>query len=107
MIRVDNGPEYLSHLLAKWAQKHKITLCHIQPSNPQQNAYVERCNRTVRNEWLGTNIFNSIEEVQNYVTKWLWTYNNPSRDCTAGQWNRPNIGIGGITPAQELNQYQN
>lgn len=97
MIRVDNGPEYVSHLLAEWAQKHRITLCHIQPGNPQQNAYVERYNRTVRNEWLGINIFNSIEEVQNHATKWLWTYNN----------DRPNMGIGGITPAQKLNQYQN
>ena len=80
----------------EWACKHHITLSYIQPGKPQQNAYIERYNRTVRNEWLGTNIFHSIQDVQDYATKWLWTYNN----------DRPNMGIGGITPAMKLNQYQ-
>ena len=47
-IRCDTGPEYISHLLAEWANKHQITLLFTQPGNPQQNAYVERYNRTVR-----------------------------------------------------------
>ena len=42
MIRVDNGPEYLSETLVTWACKHQITLSYIQPGKPQQNAYVER-----------------------------------------------------------------
>lgn len=96
MIRVDNGPEYVSSKLMNWAEKHKITLCYIQPGKPQQNAYIERFNRTVRYEWLGTNIFHTIEEVQDEATKWLWTYNN----------DRPNMAIGGITPAMKLNYYQ-
>ena len=96
MIRVDNGPEYVSSKLVNWAEKHRITLCYIQPGKPQQNAYIERFNRTVRHEWLGTNIFYTIEEVQDHATKWLWTYNN----------DRPNMAIGGITPAMKLNQYQ-
>ena len=96
MVRVDNGPEYVSSKLAEWASKHHITLCYIQPGKPQQNAYIERYNRTVRNEWLGVNIFHSIQEVQDYATKWMWTYNN----------DRPNMGIGGITPAMKLNQYK-
>jgi len=91
-IRCDNGPEYISHLLAAWAEKHDITLMFIQPGNPQQNAYVERYNRTVRYEWLAQYIFTTIEEVQNSATKWFWTYNN----------DRPNMAIGGITPKQKL-----
>ena len=47
-IRSDNGPEYISSKLVLWAEKHGIRLEHIQPGNPQQNAYVERYNRTVR-----------------------------------------------------------
>jgi len=46
-IRCDNGPEYISHALAAWAKKHGIALMFIQPGNPQQNACVERSNRTV------------------------------------------------------------
>jgi putative transposase len=59
---------------------------------PQQNAYIERYNRTVRGEWLGQYIFETIEEAQDQATKWLWTYNNE----------RPNMGIGGMTPAMKL-----
>ncbi|SDE04088.1 Integrase core domain-containing protein [Paracoccus isoporae] len=58
----------------------------------QQNAYVERYNRTVRHEWLDLYIFETIEEVQEIATEWLWTYNNE----------RPNMGNGGVTPAMKL-----
>ena len=51
-IRVDNGPEYVSGKLLAWADKRNIILMHIQPGKPQQNAYIERYNRTVRHEWL-------------------------------------------------------
>ena len=53
VIRSENGPEYISSKLVNWAQKHGIRLEHIQSGNPQQNAYVERYNRTVRYDWLG------------------------------------------------------
>jgi len=52
VIRSDNGPEYISGLLVTWAEKHNIRLEYIKPGNPQQNAYVERYNRTVRYDWL-------------------------------------------------------
>lgn len=51
-IRVDNGPEYISGKLLEWAEKQGISIQHIQPGKPQQNAYIERYNRTVRHEWL-------------------------------------------------------
>ena len=76
----------------KWAEKHGVTILHIQPGQPQQNAYIERYTRTVRHEWLDQYIIESIEEAQDHATQWLWTYNN----------DRPNMGIGGITPAQKL-----
>ena len=92
-IRVDNGPEYISAKLKGWAEKQNISLQHIQPGQPQQNAHIERYNRTVRHEWLDQHIIESIEEAQDFATQWLWTYNN----------DRPNVGTGGITPAQKLN----
>lgn len=91
-LRCDNGPEYISNILARWAQSNDIELLFIQPGNPQQNAYIERYNRTVRNEYLEMNEFTSIEHAQEEATKWLWTYNNE----------RPNMAIGGITPAMKL-----
>ena len=92
-IRVDNGPEYVSARLQNWAENAGVGLLYIQPGKPQQNAYVERYNRTVRTEWLGRYLFNTIEEVQDHATRWLWTYNNE----------RPNMGIGGVTQIQKLN----
>ena len=91
-IRVDNGPEYISTQLKEWAAKKSIRLQHIQPGKPQQNAYIERYNRTVRHEWLDQHIIETIEEAQDFATQWLWTYNN----------DRPNMGIGGVTPAHKL-----
>ncbi len=87
-IRCDNGPEYISTVLAAWAKKHQIELIFIQPRNPQQNAYIERYNRTVRYDWLNQYLFDSIEEVQEQATQWLWFYNNQ----------RPNMAIGGVPP---------
>lgn len=91
-IRCDNGPEYISSTLMTWARKHQIDIRYIQPGKPQQNAYVERYNRTVRYDWLNQHLFDSIEEVQDFATQWLWLYNNE----------RPNMGLGGITPKQKL-----
>lgn len=91
-IRVDNGPEYISGTLQAWASRRGVVIRYIQPGKPQQNAYIERYNRTVRQEWLGQYIFETLEEVQDHATRWLWTYNHE----------RPNMGNGGITPAQKL-----
>lgn len=91
-IRCDNGPEYISGKLAEWARKQGIDIRFIQPGKPQQNAYIERYNRTVRYDWLSHYLFDSIGQVQDVATRWLWTYNNE----------RPNMALGGITPRQKL-----
>ena len=92
VLRCDNGPEYISLALQSWAYDQGIRLEYIQPGNPQQNAYIERYNRTVRYDWLAQFLWESIEQVQGSATCWLWTYNNE----------RPNMAIGGITPRQKL-----
>lgn len=91
-IRCDNGPEYISGLVMEWAERNDIRLEFIQPGNPQQNAYIERFNRTVRYDWLTHFLWESIEQVQDAATNWLWTYNHE----------RPNTAIGGVTPIQKL-----
>jgi len=57
---------------------------------PPQHADIERFNRTVRDDWLAQTLFESITEVQDTATRWLWTYNHE----------RPNMTLGGTTPAQ-------
>ena len=92
MIRCDNGPEYVSATLAAWAEKRGIQINFIQPGQPQQNAYIERYNRTVLYDWLAHYLFESIDEIQEFATNWLCTYNHE----------RPNMALGGITPKQKL-----
>ena len=75
--------------LFKWSKENDITLLHIQPGKPTQNAYIERFNKTVRHEWLDMNLFESVEQAQELATRWMWHYNNE----------RPNSAIGGIPPA--------
>lgn len=91
-IRCDNGPEYISATVTQWAKQQGIRLDYIQPGQPQQNAYIERYNRTVRYAWLSQYLFETIEEVKEFATRWLWSYNNE----------RPNMALGGITPMQRL-----
>jgi transposase InsO family protein len=89
------GLQTVSKALADEAaisSRKDAALVYIQPGKPQQNAYVERYNRTVRQEWLGQHIFATIEEARDHATRWLWTYNNE----------RPNMANGGLTPAQKL-----
>ena len=92
VIRCDNGPEYISSALQTWAENNHIKIEYIQPGNPQQNAYVERFNRTVRYEWLSQYYWKDLAEVQLFATKWMWSYNHE----------RPNMALGGFTPKQHL-----
>jgi len=75
-IRCDNGPEFISHEFTEWAKKHEIRIDYIQPGKPQQNAYIERHNKTIRYSWVSKHLFDTLEEVQDYATKWLWFYNH-------------------------------
>jgi len=62
-----NGPENISSMIQRWALECDIRFEYIQPGKPQQNAYVERFNRTVRYEWLSQYYWSSIEEVQDFA----------------------------------------
>jgi putative transposase len=56
-------------------QRRGITLNYIAPGEPNQNAYIERFNRTFRTEVLDAYLFNSIEQVQAIADDWLTQYN--------------------------------
>ncbi len=57
---------------------------YIQPGNPQQNVYIERFNRTVRYDWLGHYLFESLNELQEFATNWLWAATRRN-----SVWHRP------------------
>ena len=53
-----------------------VFVLNIQPGKPQQNAYIERYNRTIHYSWLSKHLFDTLDEVQDYATNWLWHYNH-------------------------------
>ena len=91
-IRLDNGPELTAHKFVEWAEKHKIELRYIQPGKPNQNAFIERFNKSYREEILDANLFNTLAEVQEATDEWVDDYNNF----------RPHESLGRIPPTQFL-----
>jgi putative transposase len=58
-------------VLTLWTKNRCIQLQYIQPGKPQQNADVERHNKTVRYDWLSQHLFDTLEDVQEFATRWL------------------------------------
>ncbi len=75
MIRVDNGPEFIAQNLLDWGKTNRVLIYHIQPGRPTQNAFIERFNRTYRNEVLNLYVFRSLEEVRELTAEWMTIYN--------------------------------
>jgi len=93
-IRVDNGPENISHHFQAWAKKQGVVIQYIQPGKPAQNAYIERFNRTYREAVLDMYLFSSIHEVQRITDTWLKHYNEE----------RPHEALNNQTPMNFSNQ---
>jgi putative transposase len=87
-IRVDNGPEFVSDVFVEWCATRGVGIHDIQPGKPGRNAYIERFNRTYRQEVLDAYLFESIEEVRAVSEHWLLTYNH----------GRPHDSLGKVPP---------
>ena len=94
-IRVDNGPEFISHKLKAYCESKSVKLEFIQPGTPTQNAYVERFNRTYREDVLDAYLFSSLKQINNISEKWKEDYNH----------NHPHKSLGKISPIRFVQQY--
>ncbi len=87
-IRVDNGPEFISHRLGDWCKTKNIRLKFIQPGMPTQNAYIERFNRLFREDVLDAYWLEDPEQVRIIAERWRQDYNR----------HHPHSSPGGISP---------
>ena len=95
-LRMDNGPEFISAVLAEWAEEHSIELEFIKPGKPTQNSYVERFNRTYRDEILNMYVFRTLSEVREITENWIREYNEE----------RPHDSLGDLTPWEYLAKHE-
>ena len=91
-IRVDNGPELLAQSFVDWCDDRGIAVHYIQPGKPDQNAYIERFNRSYRHEILDAYVFESLAEVRALTARWLQSYNHE----------RPHDSLGRVPPLMFL-----
>lgn len=88
-IRLDNGPELMAERFITWCAERGIELRYIQPGKPDQNAFIERFNRTYRTEVLNAYVFESLDQVREISAEWLQCYNEQ----------RPHDALAGLPPA--------
>lgn len=94
-MRCDNGPEFLSEEFIIWAESNGMKIQYIEPGKPNQNAYIERFNRTYRDELLNLYLFRNLEEVREQTYWWMIGYNEE----------RPHDALGDMTPIEYMKQY--
>ncbi len=86
----DNGTEFTSAAILKWAQKNDVQWHYIDPGKPQQNGYIESFNGSLRDECLNEEIFDSLDDARRKLGLWRYDYNHV----------RPHSSLGNKTPAE-------
>lgn len=91
-IRSDNGTEFTSNIILKWALESGLEWQYIQPGKPQQNGHIESFNGKLRDECLNENLVFDLNQAREIIEIWRNDYN----------YNRPHSGINGLTPIEML-----
>jgi putative transposase len=95
-IVVDNGPEFTSKKMIKWACNNGVNLHFIEPGKPIQNAFVESFNGRFRDECLNQYWFAGIEDARHSISNWKTDYNE----------NRPHSSLDNLSPIQFRKQFE-
>jgi putative transposase len=95
-IKVDNGSEFISKALDKWAYENNVALDFSRPGKPTDNAFIESFNGSFRDECLNVNWFLSLEDAQAKITAFKEDYNHF----------RPHSALGNLTPIEAIDRQQ-
>lgn len=89
-IVVDNGPEFTSLALDRWAHENGVVLRFIDPGKPVQNCYIESFNGKFRDECLNENWFVNLADAKRKIEAYRVDYNTV----------RPHSSLGNLTPEE-------
>ena len=95
-IQCDNGSEFISRTLDKWAYENGVTMDFSRPGKPMDNAMIESFNGSFRDECLNVNWFLSMEDAREKIEKWRRDYNEF----------RPHSSLEDLTPRQFADKYK-
>jgi putative transposase len=94
-IKVDNGSEFISKALDKWAYQNNVALDFSRPGKPTDNAFIESFNGSFRDECLNVNWFLSLEDAREKITVFKEDYNHF----------RPHSALGNLTPIEAMDRH--
>jgi putative transposase len=93
-IQTDNGSEFASLAMDRWAYEQQVTLDFSRPGKPTDNPFVESFNGSFRDECLNTHWFLSLEDAREKIENWRQDYNHF----------RPHSSLGDRCPAEFAGQ---
>jgi putative transposase len=94
-IKVDNGSEFISKALDKWASENVVRLDFSRPGKPTDNAVIESFNGSFRDECLNVNWFLSLEDAREKINAFKEEYN----------YFRPHSALGNLTPIEAIDRH--
>jgi putative transposase len=89
-IQVDNGTEFISKALDKWAYENGVTLDFSRPGKPTDNPFIESFNGSFRDECLNSHWFLSLDDAREKIEQWRVEYNEY----------RPHSSLNNLTPIE-------
>ena len=95
-IQTDNGSEFISKEMDRWAYENKVTMDYSRPGKPTDNPFVESFNGSFRDECLNAHWFLSLEDAIEKIEAWRIEYNQY----------RPHSSLNDLTPAEFIEQLQ-
>jgi putative transposase len=95
-VKVDNGPEFISKEVDRWAYEHNVTLDYSRPGKPTDNAFIEAFNSRFRQECLNEHWFLTLEDAYTKIESWRCEYNSE----------RPHSALGYRTPEEFIDHLE-
>jgi putative transposase len=78
-LQVDNGSEFISKELDRWAYENQVVLDFSRPGKPTDNPYIESFNGKFRDECLSVNWILDMEDARQKIEAWWKEYNKSGR----------------------------